>query len=392
MSDPRRVTAMSWLRERPHRFDLAVATLTLALSMLLLVGGPDRFDSGSPEAAAGVGAFVLLAFRSRWPAPLFAVASIWTVVHVVVFERPTPLVFAVLVLAATLALRMDRRRAIGFGVVLAAGLYWMGFHINDVEAGDSRAVIGIVWAAAIIGVADAVRSWREYKQSADAEVRAAVLAAEAQARQQVSEERLSIARELHDLLAHNLSVMNVQTGAAMHLLRSDVDAAEQSLTAARDAGKTVLDELRELLSVLRHADGDDAPTSSLPTVDEVDALVETVRRAGLGIEWVRSGTPRTLAPAVSLAAYRITQEALTNAAKHGTGTAELTTTFDADGWSVRVVNPVGDAADVLSNGHGLVGMRERAVANGGRLETHTDAGRFVVSAWLPASATAEVRP
>ena len=387
MIDVRRATATAWLRDDPRRFDLVVATLTLAFSMLLLAGGPDRFDTGRPEVAAGVGAFVLLVFRSRWPWPLFVAASTWTIVHVVVLERPTPVVFAVLVLAATIALRMDRWRAIGFGVVLAAGLYWVGFHVNDVQAGDSRAVIGIVWAAAIIGVADAVRSWREYKQSADAEVRAAVLAAEAQARQQVSEERLSIARELHDLLAHNLSVMNVQTGAAMHLLRSDVDAAEQSLGAARDAGKTVLDELRELLSVLRHDDGDEAPTSSLPTVDELDALVETVRRAGLGVEWVRSGTPRALAPAVSLAAYRIAQEALTNAAKHGTGTAELTTTFTADGWSLRVVNPVGDTKGAAPSGHGLVGMRERAVANGGHLEAVAAEGRFVVNAWLPVATT-----
>lgn len=389
MSEGRRTTGVAWLREQPHRFDLTVATLTLALSMALLAGGPDRFDTGWPEVAAGVGAFVLLTFRSRWPWLLFSIASAWTLVHVVVLERPTPLVFAVLVLAATLALRMDRRRAIGFGVVLAGALYWMGFHVNDISAGDSRAVIGIVWAAAVIGVADAVRSWREYKQSADAEVRAAVLAAEAQARQQVSEERLTIARELHDLLAHNLSVMNVQTGAALHLLRNDPDAAEQSLTAARDAGKTVLDELRELLSVLRHADdgahgGDaDAPTSSLPTVDELESLVETIRRAGLSVEWVRSGSPRPLAPAVSLAAYRITQEALTNAAKHGAGSAELTTAFAADGWSMRVVNSIGNGGDAPSGGHGLVGMRERALANGGRLETSDDQGRFVVDAWLP---------
>lgn len=389
MSDPRRTTAMAWLREEPLRFDLAVATLTLGLSMLLLAGGPDRFDTGWPEVAAGVGAFVLLAFRSRWPWLLFAVASVWTVSHILILERPTPLVFALLVLAATIALRMDRWPAIGLGVVLAGALYGMGYYVNDVTAGDSRAVIGIVWAAAVIGVADAVRSWREYKQSADAEVRAAVLAAEAQARQQVSEERLTIARELHDLLAHNLSVMNVQTGAALHLLRNDPDAAEQSLAAARDAGKTVLEELRELLSVLRHHDDDDAPTSSLPTVDELESLVETVRRAGLGVEWVRSGTARPLAPAVSLAAYRITQEALTNAAKHGSGGAELTTTFAADGWSMRLTNPVGDAGDAPSGGHGLVGMRERAVANGGRLETTGEDGRFVVAVWLPVAVGVE---
>jgi len=184
-------------------------------------------------------------------------------------------------------------------------------------------------------------------------------------------------------------VMNVQTGAALHLLRSDTDKAEESLTVARDAGRSVLDELSDLLSVLRQGDADSggaaAPTTSLPSIDELEQLVEQMRSAGLAITWSRSGEQRPLAPAVSLAAYRICQEALTNAAKHGTGTADLATDWDATGLAIMISN---QARELPGEGgrHGLVGMRERAVINGGRLTAERVDGRFVVDAWLPAAA------
>jgi signal transduction histidine kinase len=204
---------------------------------------------------------------------------------------------------------------------------------------------------------------------------------------------LAIARELHDLLAHNLSVMNVQTGAALHLLRADPDQAEASLTAARNAGRTVLDELRDLLAVLRHDGGEGEPTSSLPTVDELPDLVETLRAAGLAVTWGQDGAPRELAPAVSLAAYRIVQEALTNAAKHGDGAVQLDTRWDDTGLTIRVSNNRVGAGTGESDGesgrHGLIGMRERATTNGGRVRAEAEGDRFVVEAWLPAATERE---
>ena len=233
----------------------------------------------------------------------------------------------------------------------------------------------------------------------EAQMRSAVLAAEAETRQQISEERLSMARELHDLLAHNLSVMNVQTGAAQHLLRSDPDGAEAALSAAREAGREVLDELRELLSVLRHDDtGTDAPRSALPTVDDISTLVDRMRAAGLQVVWKQTGTPRNIAPAVSLAAYRIVQEGLTNAAKHGGGSAELVTAWDSTGLAITTSNPLPDQTPTATDpaavgGHGLVGMRERAVGNGGTFEATVTEGRFVVVANLPVTAEqAELTP
>ncbi|NNC79344.1 MAG: hypothetical protein HKN94_04240 [Acidimicrobiales bacterium] len=380
--------SLGWLRADLRRFDLAVAVVTIGFSSLLFWAGPDEFDTGWPDVAAGVGAFLLVAFRRQRPLLLLAVAAIWTAVHVGVLERPTVMIFAILVLLATACVRLDRWQAIGLGVSFAASLYFLGLISNDVEFGDARAVIGVVWAGFAVGIADATRSWRRYRESADAQIRSAILAAEAQTREQVVEERLTIARELHDLLAHNLSVMNVQTGAALHLLRSDPDQAEESLVAARDAGRSVLEETSELLAVLRHDDLDDAPTSSLPTLDELQTLVNTMRAAGLAVNWTRTGAPRTLAPAVSLAGYRIAQEALTNAAKHGHGEAELATEWDDSGLTIRVANETTTETGA-GGGQGLVGMHERASVNGGRLVAEPSGRQFVVEAWLPALTTKE---
>ena len=377
------MSAIAWLRADPRRPDLAIAAATALIGVLLVLGAPDDYDAGWPEVASGIGAFVLVALRRWQPFVLLGVAMMWTTMHVVVWDRPTPMVFAILVLLTTACVRLERWPAIGLGAAVAAWLYTIGLVTNETQYGDARAVIGIAWAAGAVGIADAIRSWRRYTASAEAELQAAVLAAEAEASRRVSEERLVIARELHDLLAHNLSVMNVQTGAALHLLRSDPDQAEASLTTARDAGRTVLGELRELLSVLRHEHGDGAPVSSLPSADEVDQLVETMRASGLSVDWNDSGAPRPLSSLASLAAYRIVQEGLTNAAKHGDGSVVLTTAWAHDGLTITIENDTAGEVDETGAGLGLVGMRERAAVIDGRVTAGASAGRFVVEAWLP---------
>ena len=207
-------------------------------------------------------------------------------------------------------------------------------------------MIGIAWTAGAVGIADAIRSWRRYTESAEAELQAAVLAAEAEASRQVSEERLVIARELHDLLAHNLSVMNVQTGAALHLLRTDPDQAEASLTTARDAGRTVLDELRELLSVLRH-DHDDGGADVVAAVGRRRRPPgrHDARARGSTSTGTAAGAPRPLPAVASLAAYRIVQEGLTNAAKHGDGSVVLAMAWADDGLTIRIENPTTGVVD-----------------------------------------------
>ena len=385
----------AWLRADPRRGDVAIALVTIGVSVVLLVGSPQDLDTGWPEVVAGVGAFVLVLLRRRWPFALLAVAVGWGAIHAVMWG-PSSLPFAALVLLATACVRLERRQAIILGVAVGLALYGIALAPNDeLSFGDGRSVIALVWSAAAVGIADAVRSWRRYRASAEAQVRTAVLAAEVQARQQVTEERLTIARELHDLLAHSLSVMNVQNGAALHLLRTDPNRAEEALTAARDAGRSVLDELRELLSVLRDDATEEAPRAALPSVGDLNGLVDTMRSAGLDVTWNDAGRPRPLAPAVSLAAFRIVQEALTNVAKHGDGTAVLATAYDEDGWTVTVINPMATgvtAGDAPAGGHGLLGMRERATANGGTFEAGPTPTGFRVRARLPLASRASRSP
>lgn len=381
-------TWWAWLTAHPRRVDVAVAVATVAVSAVLIGGAPDASDAGWPDMAAGVGAFVLVLLRRRWPLPLLAAALGCAIVYALVWDRPSSLVFAALVLLGTACVRLDRGPAIALGAGVGLTLYALALTINDdLDPTDGRAVIGLVWAAAAVGIGDAARSWRRYRESVDMQARSAVEAAEAQARQQVTDERLTIARELHDLLSHNLSVMNVQTGAALHLLRSDPGTAEQALRAARDAGRTVLEELRDVLAVLRHSTTDeDAPRGALPTLDDLPALVDAMRATGLATTWSESGQPRPLASPVSLAAYRIIQEALTNAAKHGAGSATLTTAWDSDALTITVTNPVPALVpqqDRPSTGHGLIGMHERAVTNSGVLEAGPTPSGFAVTARLP---------
>lgn len=375
--------ASTWIRAETRRFDIAFAAVTAVVGSLLAIAAPDVHDTGWPEVAAGVGAFVMLTLRRHHTILLLSIAMTWAAVHMAVWDRPTAMLFASLALLATAAVRMERWRAIVLGTAVAAGLYGVVLVANDTPPGDARAMIGIAWAAGAVGIADATRSWRRYTQTAEAQVKSAVEAAEARAQRRVSEERLVMARELHDLLAHNLSVMNVQTGAALHLLRSDPDRAEASLTAARDAGRSVLDELREVLVVLRNAGDEAAPVSSLPSADDIGVLVDAMRASGLRMAWHRSGVPRRLTPAASLSAYRIVQEGLTNAAKHGDGGADLTTAWSDGGLTIRIENQAGDSHDPAGAGLGLVGMRERTTANGGTLTAASHGERFVVDVWLP---------
>lgn len=378
---------MAWFRASPARTDVAIALATVGLSFLLLVGSSRDFDMSWPVAVAGVGAFVLVLLRRRWPIPLLAIAVVSAAIYAPAWGASS-LPFAAIVLLATACIRLQRRNAILLGMVTALALYGIALSLNAAGSlADGRSIIAVVWSAAAVGVADAIRSWQRYRASAEAEVRWAMLASEARARQHVTEERLTIARELHDLLAHNLSVINLQNGVALHFLRQDPDRAEEALFAARSAGRTVINELRDLLSVLRFDDATDAaPRAALPSVGELDSLVDTIRSAGLDVTWTDSGRHRPLAAGVSLAAIRIATEALTNAAKYGDGTAALKTAYDDEGLTITVTNPVPlgrNANDTSAGGYGLLGMRERAIANGGTFEAGPAREGFEVRVRLP---------
>jgi YD repeat-containing protein len=214
--------------------------------------------------------------------------------------------------------------------------------------------------------------------------------AQDEARRRVDEERLRIARELHDVVAHTMATINVQAGVAGHVLKERPEAAAEALRIIRTASKDGLRELRAILNVLRQADEAD-PTQPAPGLGQVDALITSASQAGLPTALRRTGATRPLPQEVDVAAYRIIQESLTNAIRHaGPARATVWLDYDQEGLRVEVADTgrgVTAASPGTGSGHGLIGMRERAATVGGTLDTGPGPdGGFLVTARLPAAA------
>jgi signal transduction histidine kinase len=203
-----------------------------------------------------------------------------------------------------------------------------------------------------------------------------------------NEERERIARELHDVVAHTVSVMVVQAGAARHVVETEPEKAVEALSAVETTGREAMAELRNLLGVLNSEDGE-ARLTPQPGVDQLPALVQRVRDAGLPAELQVTGTPRALAPGIDLTVYRIVQEALTNALKYaGRVRTEIALDYREDSLKVEVLDEgAGQRSQPgASPGRGLAGMRDRVALYGGTLEAGPRLGRgYAVRAWLPLS-------
>jgi signal transduction histidine kinase len=219
-------------------------------------------------------------------------------------------------------------------------------------------------------------------------------------RRQASEERLRMAQELHDVLAHNISLISVQAGVGLHLLDEQPEQARRSLMAIKDASRDALDELRGVLEVLRR-DGDDAaprvPAPRLST--DLPALVSKTSASGVEVDLRLTGIPHALPPAVDRAAFRIAQEALTNVARHaGRTTAHVEVRYLDDGVVVQVDDDGSDGTDGSTesprgSGAGITGMRERAAALGGHLDAGPrPGGGFRVRAFLPVAVGTRTAP
>jgi signal transduction histidine kinase len=266
--------------------------------------------------------------------------------------------------------RRDALIGLGVGVACFVGLGLAG--VPDLRTKDVLLAIALLVAS--WAVAEALRSRREQQRE---RVRAAV-----------TEERLRIARELHDVVAHSMSLIAVQAGVGAHVIRTDPAAAEHSLDVIADTSRRALEQTRSMLGMLREEsdDGTRPPTHGL---DDLPALVEDVRAAGLDVELTRSGMASGVDAAVSLAAYRIVQESLTNVIKHSaatTATVVVATDEDRLDLDISDPGPARAAARVGSAGHGLVGLDERARLVGGALTYGARDDGFRVHATLPAGA------
>jgi signal transduction histidine kinase len=326
-----------------------------------------------------------LAWRRRAPlAVLVVVMGTLVVEAVAVGSRPTPdsLLVAWLLAVYSVAAHCDRLRALAGGAVsLAAGLVWMG--VDDFLL--PVVVFGGAWLAGRL-----VR--QRHVHALVLEERALALERErdANARVAAAEERTRIARELHDVLSHSVSVMVVQAGAERLALSSGQAVTVDALEAIERTGRQALAEMRRLLGLLRQ--GDDTPAHApQPTVAEVERLVSEVRAAGLPVELLVEGEPIALPPGVAVSAYRIVQEALTNVLKHaGEASARVVVRYATRELELEVADDGNGEREASDAGHGLVGMRERVALYGGELDARSRlGGGFVVRARLPLAATRE---
>jgi signal transduction histidine kinase len=236
-----------------------------------------------------------------------------------------------------------------------------------------------IFAAATWAIGRAIGEWG--RRAVDLETRADRL--EREHAKAVADERATIARELHDVIAHSVSVMTVQAGAARLLLDQDPPRARESLLAVEETGRQALGEMRRLLGILRGGEFEEQ-LAPQPGIADLDALVEHVRTAGLPVDVSVEGEPRALPPGVDLAAYRVVQEALTNTLKHaGAARANVAIRYRRTALELTVSND-GHVRRNGRGGHGLLSMRERVALYGGEFEAGPRSeGGFAVRAVLP---------
>src|SRR5829696_7663165 len=343
------------------------------------------------------GAAALL-FRRRWPLGVLAVAVACGLAYAARGYPEGPSNLAIYPALWTVAMTLPRRTAWLAGgaaalPVAGAELLFYGDTMFDFEP-----FYAAVTVLAALWWGEAVRARRAYVAELRDRAERAERTREEEARRAVDEERMRIARELHDVVSHTIGVISVQAGVAAHLLHRRPDKAADSLAAIRQASDEALGELHAMLGVLRDGDGDGgrAPLAPAPGLAELDALVAQAVGAGVEVTVSLEGEPRRLPPAVDLACYRVVQESLTNVVRHaGASRAEVSVTHH-DGRVVVEVTDDGRAGPTDGSGagsgngngngagQGILGMRERARALGGSLEAGPrPGGGFRVQATLP---------
>jgi signal transduction histidine kinase len=334
-----------------------------ALGVVLLLAGP-----------------AALAVRRRFPVAVLEVTFGSTLAYVVIGYHLGPIFLGLIVAYVNAAWRGRRWAAWATLAAGWAGFLWLPHWFGRDRAPIGQEVLGLAaWLLVLAALAEVVKVRRERAMEAHRVRRE-------EAERRAGEERLQIAQELHDVLAHNISLISVQAGVGLHLIDEHPDQARAALAAIKDASKEALGELRSVLDVLRR-EGDAAPLVPAPGLAaDLDGLVARAASAGVAVRVEVSGRVRPLPPGVDRAAFRIAQEALTNVARHAGGaSATVLIDYGDDALTLQIDDDgPGGAPSSDGSGRGLTGMRERAAALGGRLDAGSRAGGgFRVRAWLP---------
>jgi signal transduction histidine kinase len=265
--------------------------------------------------------------------------------------------------------------AFASGAVLAGAILYA-----DLPRENANWAMDAAWLLAAIFLGDSVRSRRAYELEAER-------TRDEEHRRRLADERVRIARELHDVVGHNISLITVQAGAGEHVLYKDEAQAKEAFANIRNASHETMQELRSMVGVLRDAANGAPQTAPTQGLDALDSLIKAVTDTGQEVELSVSGRRHALPGVVDLSAYRILQEALTNAVRHAPHSrVQVSVDYTDDGVALEVTNGRGDQPTTpdAGGGHGLIGMRERVQAIGGKLEAGPRAdGGFTVKAVLP---------
>jgi signal transduction histidine kinase len=375
----------AWLRRHPMLVDSTLAAMLLAMGLAQVILRPVVMG---PPTLLMIAPVVV---RRRIPIAAFSLCIASAILQITAARGPTVADLAVLVMIYTVAAYRPRRVSVAVLLTVVAGSdiavvawapelggsLWARLGIGTVALGGSAL------AAWILG--DSMRYRRGYY--AALEDKAARLEAErhAQAKIAAAAERARIARELHDVVAHHVSVMVVQADGASYALKSDPARAEVALHAISDTGRQALNQMRHLLGVLRTGN-EQAALAPMPGLGELRELLDQARTAGLDVTYTLTGKARALPGGVELAAYRVVQESLTNTRKHGglAATAAVTLRYEPTGLTVEVTDDGIAAAQPGMPGHGLTGMRERIAMYGGTVQAGPlPNGGFGVLAHIP---------
>jgi signal transduction histidine kinase len=374
---------------REYWFELLIGGLLIAAMLELVL----QYDSpGAPPtsiwvAVPAVAVLVGPLFARRFY-PSAAPAAYWILATGLSFVDGQLIPFMVslfpvgMASAFLLGYQRDNRRAwAGLGIVLG-GITAVVYNIPGVATAELFVIpidFGICWVAGY-----ALRDRAQKAEAAETRAMRAERDREAAARLAVAEERARIARELHDVVAHAVSVMVLQVGAVRHKLPDAMADDRDALRGVERAGRTALTEMRRLLAAMRR-DGEDVEFTPQPGLDALDALLEDVGRAGLPVDLHVTGEPVPLPRGVDLSAYRIVQEGLTNALKHAhANIADVTVRYRPEELEIEVRDDGLGSTTTDGLGHGLVGVRERVKIYGGEMVAGTAAeGGFLLSTRLP---------
>jgi signal transduction histidine kinase len=385
-------TSASRWRQREVLRDAGLAVAVFAASLALLAARGGMNDTRELDLLgvllAAIASLPLVAWR-RAPLAVFVVTAAASAALNAIGYPPGPPVGPTVALFL-LALNPERtrvsRQATG-AVVLAV----FAVHIGSVAvAEDGFPTVALLFGALVWGgawvIGDRVSLRRARILELEERARRAEREAERERRLAAAEERTRIARDLHDSAGHAINVILVQAGAARLLSKQDPERSQAALETIEDVARETLGEIDQLVRALREDDPDGGRGDEIeppPGLAALETLAELHRSAGIALSVHERGPRRPLSPGLDQAAYRILQEALTNAARHGDGSAEVEIGFDPSALELMVINPIRAGSPPAEAGHGITGMRERATLLGGRLDAAASDGSFSVRAHLP---------